>query len=67
MIRICNGTDRNLISEDGTTPCACGLVFDDVDRLVIYPHTPFGRGAVDVRGPTRRQGRVAGHNPALWA
>jgi hypothetical protein len=42
MIRHCNGTDRNLIGEDGTTPCACGLVFDDTDHLVIYPHTEFG-------------------------
>jgi hypothetical protein len=42
VIRVCNGTDRNLISEDGATPCDCGLAFDDVDRLVIWPHTPFG-------------------------
>jgi hypothetical protein len=21
--------------------CNCGLTFDDVDRLTVYPHTPF--------------------------
>jgi hypothetical protein len=42
VIRRCNGSDRNLIGEDGTTPCMCGAVFDDVDRLVLWPHTPFG-------------------------
>lgn len=50
MIRTCDGTDRNLLHEQvarvaqsgqetmSWEPCACGLVFDDVERLVIYPH-----------------------------
>jgi hypothetical protein len=37
MIRTCDGTDCNLITEDGG-PCRCGLTFDDVDHRVIYPH-----------------------------
>jgi hypothetical protein len=37
MIRHCTGTDPNLI-RDGE-PCDCGRTFDDVERLVIYPHT----------------------------
>jgi hypothetical protein len=41
MIRRCDGADPNLISEDGTTACMCGLVFDDTQRIVLYPHTPF--------------------------
>lgn len=50
MIRTCDGTDKNLLQEQvdrvaasGTesmhwVPCDCGLVFDDVERLVVYPH-----------------------------
>lgn len=37
MIRTCDGTDDLLQRLDGT-PCACGLRFDDADRMVIYPH-----------------------------
>jgi hypothetical protein len=40
--RTCDGRDPNLLAEDCQTPCACGLTFDDVDRLVIYPHQPIG-------------------------
>jgi hypothetical protein len=39
MMRRCDGTDPNLLDED-REPCACGLVFDEVDRMVIYPHNP---------------------------
>lgn len=50
MIRTCDGTDVNLKREEVTrttragqecmewVPCDCGLSFDDVERLVIYPH-----------------------------
>lgn len=50
MIRTCDGTDENLKREEVTrttragqecmewVPCDCGLSFDDVERLVIYPH-----------------------------
>jgi hypothetical protein len=37
VIRTCSGQDPNLITEDGL-PCACGLTFDDVERMVIFPH-----------------------------
>jgi hypothetical protein len=36
MMRKCDGTDPNLL-RDGQ-PCDCGLAFDDVTRMVIYPH-----------------------------
>jgi hypothetical protein len=39
MIRFCNGTDEFLVGPDGD-PCVCGRVFDDVDRMVIWPHEP---------------------------
>lgn len=39
MIRRCDGSDVNLIARDGSSPCGCGLVFDDVERMVIWPHT----------------------------
>lgn len=50
MIRHCDGTDPNLVwpGDDGNSygpdakPCDCGLRFDDVDRLVIYPHELLG-------------------------
>jgi len=38
VIRHCDGTDSNLIGEDGHSPCRCGARFDDVHRLVIWPH-----------------------------
>jgi len=50
MIRTCDGTDANLKRElvTNTSPagqekvewvsCDCGLAFDDVERLVVYPH-----------------------------
>lgn len=40
MMRHCDGTDSNLIRKvgDGYEPCACGLTFDDVNHMVIYPH-----------------------------
>lgn len=37
MIRHCDGTDVYLTTKDGE-PCSCGLVFDDVARMVIFPH-----------------------------
>lgn len=37
MIRTCDGTDPNLRRADGG-PCACGRVFNDAERMVIYPH-----------------------------
>lgn len=40
MIRECDGTDPNLVDFDGE-PCDCGLIFDDVEMTVIYPHTPI--------------------------
>lgn len=43
MIRHCNGSDRFLTARDGSEFCACGLQFDDVDRSVIWPHTPLPR------------------------
>lgn len=38
MMRICDGTDPNLVDQYGV-PCSCGLTFDDVDTEVVYPHT----------------------------
>lgn len=47
MIRMCDGKDPNLLKPDehddtqpwaGYVPCDCGLVFDDEDRMTIYPH-----------------------------
>jgi hypothetical protein len=43
MMRRCDGTDPNLHDEK-RQPCACGLVFDDADRMVVYPHLPVGGG-----------------------
>ncbi len=58
MRRHCDGTDPNLVRNDPPwdpsklpgeqtigpeRPCDCGLVFDDVDRFVIYPH-PYVHG-----------------------
>jgi hypothetical protein len=37
MIRHCDGTDPNLVGQDGY-PCECGEEFDDVDHLVLFPH-----------------------------
>jgi hypothetical protein len=37
MKRVCDGTDPNLVTRDGA-PCSCGLRFDDVDRMVVFPH-----------------------------
>jgi hypothetical protein len=40
VIRSCDGTDPNLLRYVETAvPCDCGLIFDDVFRRVIYPHT----------------------------
>jgi hypothetical protein len=41
MLRHCDGTDKHLsrLAANGAyEPCACGLRFDDADRLVIWPH-----------------------------
>lgn len=44
MIRHCDGKDpylvRSVDSDDLYTyvPCDCGLTFDDVKRMVVYPH-----------------------------
>lgn len=40
MIRTCNGRDPWLRSErtPRSTPCTCGLTFDDVTRSTVYPH-----------------------------
>lgn len=54
MIRRCDGSDPNLTRDvregerpsgpwPGSVPCDCGLVFDDVERMVTYPHD-FVRG-----------------------
>lgn len=43
MIRFCDGTDPNLVDLNGN-PCRCKLRFDDVDRMVIYPHHLVGGG-----------------------
>ena len=41
MIRTCDGTDPNLHALDGS-PCSCGLHFDDVERMVVFPHRYVG-------------------------
>jgi hypothetical protein len=47
MIRSCDGTDPDLVNGDGE-PCDCGLIFDDVECMVIYPHTAIlGRAEKD--------------------
>lgn len=52
MIRRCDGTDPNLTRPlrpgenydagrcpwPNAAPCDCGKVFDDVERLTVYPH-----------------------------
>ena len=50
MIRTCDGSDATLSREKTFTttpggqetrvwvPCDCGTTFDDVERMVIYPH-----------------------------
>jgi hypothetical protein len=50
MIRKCDGTDPNLrkwihVGYDGGkyVSCDCGLIFDDIDHLTIYPHQKFPR------------------------
>lgn len=42
MIRRCDGSDPNLTARDGSGFCACGLTFDDVERMVIWPHYQIG-------------------------
>jgi hypothetical protein len=42
LIRKCVGTDLTLTGRDGTGNCNCGLIFDDVERMVIWPHNPVG-------------------------
>lgn len=37
MLRTCDGTDPLLIDSQGD-PCECGMIFDDVELTVIYPH-----------------------------
>jgi hypothetical protein len=47
MIRTCDGSDPNLVDRDGA-PCDCGLIFDDVELMVIYPHSQImGRAEKD--------------------
>jgi len=47
MIRTCDGTDPNLVNGNGD-PCDCGLIFDDVELAVVYPHTQIlGRAEKD--------------------
>lgn len=40
MIRRCDGSDANLIGRHGSGFCSCGLSFDDVERMVVWPHNP---------------------------
>ena len=54
MMRHCVGTDPNLILvlhrktelgidvEREIVPCKCGMIFDDVEREVVYPHNVIG-------------------------
>lgn len=47
MMRTCDGTDPNLVDRQGL-PCDCGLIFDDVEMEVVYPHTQIlGRAEKD--------------------
>lgn len=43
MIRHCNGTDPNLIDEQGFRNANCGRTFDDVSCIVICPHPSFDK------------------------
>jgi hypothetical protein len=45
MLRHCDGTDAELLKEDGT-PCDCGGRFRDTDFKLVYPHEPL-RGHKD--------------------
>jgi hypothetical protein len=54
--RHCDGTDPYLIGEDDQPGCACGLVFDDIDRWVIWPH---------LRVPSPEEKRAALES-AMW-
>ena len=40
MMRTCDGTDPNLVGIDGQ-PCKCGITFDDVNQMVVFPHFPI--------------------------
>jgi hypothetical protein len=44
MIRTCDGTDQFLIKNilDRWIPCDCGAVFDDAERMVVWPHERIG-------------------------
>lgn len=37
MIRKCDGKDETLQGVEGGA-CACGLTFDDAERMVLWPH-----------------------------
>jgi hypothetical protein len=54
MIRTCCGTDPNLLAED-RSPCACGLTFDDVERMVTYPHHPVRGGGLSIAEAVARE------------
>jgi hypothetical protein len=54
MIRTCCGTDPNLLAED-RSPCACGLTFDDVERMVTYPHDMVRGGGRSIAEAVARE------------
>jgi hypothetical protein len=47
VIRVCNGEDEFSQAED-RSPCTCGRRYDDVDRMVIFPHQRIGGEMVTV-------------------
>lgn len=69
MQRNCNGTDPNLRQHRHANgdrciapgceerveeiPCDCGLQFDDIDRMVIYPHLKFAKAKPDPTWKTK--------------
>ena len=62
MMRTCDGTDANLLAEDDS-PCACGLRFDDVERMVTYPHLPVRGGGLSVAEAVAREMAIPAHVP----
>ena len=54
MTRTCCGTDPNLLAED-RSPCACGLTFDDVERMVTYPHDMVRGGGLSIAEAVARE------------
>jgi hypothetical protein len=63
VIRTCDGTDPNLVDSEGR-PCDCGLIFDDVECRVTYPHHHISGGTE--KDALWDKVRVAAGVPYVW-